>query len=1111
MLLNPRAIEKLGSSECTKGCALANKRRIGYNPAMAGHSSRSARSNQTTLTLERRSGHSDQLPDAAALLDRRATRINSELNPEQRAAVEHGEGPLLVIAGPGSGKTRVITERIVQLVQSGEARPENILALTYTEKAAEEMNQRVRNALPDLDSYPAICTFHAFCYQTLVDHSFHQQLLDEIDLWIFLRRRMRLLGLEHYQKLAEPGAFLHDLNDFFSRCQDELVEPDDFAFYVAGQRAGLVPNPDLLDLLELEKKEELVRVFRRSRELLAEAGCSSFGSLMSETLRLWGREPQVLERLRERFRYVLVDEFQDSNYAQLELLRRLLPAPHNVTAVGDDDQAIYRFRGASHGAFEIFDRTFPGHRTIYLNRNYRSTARILRASQAVIKRNEGRYSLKPALRTENAEGPQVFLAESPDGPSEAAGIADEIERLAGRGARLGDMAVLYRSHLHRELLVAELRRRAVPFNIRGLSILKTPMVRDLVAYLRLIESPHHNISLTRVLLAPRWRFPEPLAREVRFRSSQNRSSIYTAIRALSQTLFAADLDRTGWAALEDLLGRMREVARVATMPVLFDRLLEALGLRGRGRDRDYLKAFRKFLEEWQKKHESGSIASIEEDDEGFATALHHFIDYFSYFLDAGGQIEAPEPPDTAKAVQMMTVHAAKGLEFPVVFVLGVARQRFPTAEKKPLITFPDSLRKGPAAPPGIHLQEERRLFYVALTRACERLYVSSLHRQGRKPSTFIEDLLSNPVVAAQDIERIKSASAGPVPASRAAAGVQASVAENGRAKRLLLSERAVNNGAQGSLFPEEPEAAELHPNLEEWARLPIATGTGKLPALSATGIETYRSCPLKFKFQQLLKIRTEPQGALTFGAVMHETVRHYFRLRQAGIPRFEEVEQFYKSAWKDTGFEDDYHSEQMKRAGLRQMRDFVALHNAQPTPDHWTSEQGFSLEVQGVKVQGRIDQVQALRHNTVLANGSQASSTYDSHEGCENAGEPQRELIPQQRGPQSPALPGTEVELIDYKTGRPKTQKDADTSMQLSVYALAAKQALALRPVRLTFYNLSSNEAVSSIRTVKDLDDVTAEIRLVAEAIRGERFEPAPGYVCRHCDYAAICPAQEES
>jgi DNA helicase-2/ATP-dependent DNA helicase PcrA len=1020
-----------------------------------------------------------------------------ELNPEQRAAVEHGEGPLLVIAGPGSGKTRVITERIVYLLERGWAQPENILALTYTDKAAAEMSQRVRIALPDLENYPCVSTFHAFCYKTLGDHSFGQQLLDEIDLWIFLRRRLRLLNLEHYEKLAEPGAFLHDLNEFFSRCTDELVEPDDFAAYVGGLRDALSPHPDSIELQEVEKKEELARVFRRSRELLDEAGCSSFGSLMSETLRLWERKPQVLAGLQERFRYVLVDEFQDSNYAQSELLRRLLPTPRNITAVGDDDQAIYRFRGASHGAFEMFDQSFPGHRTIYLNRNYRSTRKVLRASQSVIERNEGRYSLKPPLCTENPEGARVALVESPDGPSEAAWVAGEIERLARQGTRLVSMAVLYRSHLHRECLVAELRRRSIPFNIRGLSILKTAMVRDLVAYLHLIDSPHHNVSLTRVLLSPRWRFPEVLAREARLRSSQNRSSICAAICALGQTQFAADLQGTGWGELQSLLSRMREVAGVATMPVLFDRLMDALEMRPAPRDRDYLKAFRKFLEDWQKKHEAGSVAPLDMgENEGPRSALHQFIDYFSYFLDAGGQIEAPEPPDAAKAVQMMTVHAAKGLEFHNVFVLSVARQRFPTTERKPVITFPEALRKGPAAPAGIHLQEERRLFYVAMTRACERLYLSSLNKQGRKPSTFVEDLLSNPVVATQDVERIKAPATEPESAAvRAFAEVRASH-EGDQPTRAPISQ---GGNPQGNLFPEEPTVTGLHPNLAEWARLPIANDLGKSPALSATGIETYRTCPLKFKLQNVLRIRTEPQGMLTFGAVMHETVRNYLRLRQLGMPSFEEVERYYRLAWKDTGFEDDYHSERMKRGGLEQLRKFVALHNARPAPDHLATEQAFSFEVHGVKVQGRIDQIHALNHGAPSSNGSPAAAG------------PERELIPQPPGSQAPAPAGPEVELIDYKTGRPKTQKDADTSLQLSVYALAARQALDLRPVRLTFYNLSNNEAVTSFRTVKDLEDVMAEIHDVAEAIREERFEPAPGFACRRCDYQPICPAQEES
>ncbi|HEY6290271.1 MAG TPA: ATP-dependent DNA helicase, partial [Terriglobia bacterium] len=867
---------------------------------------------------------------------------------------------------------------------------------------------------------------------------------------------------------------------------------------------------------------ELARVFRRSRELLEQAGCTSFGSLISETLRLWDREPAVLARLRERFRFVLVDEFQDSNYAQMELLKRLVAPPCDITAVGDDDQAIYRFRGASHGAFQMFHRAFPGHRTVYLNRNYRSSRRILRASQTVIVKNEGRYDLKPPLRTENSDGARVHLVESPDDRSEAGWVADEVERLAQRGARLGDMAVLYRGHLHREGLVSEFRRREIPFDIRGLSILRTAMVRDLVSFLRLIQSPHHNVSLTRVLLAPRWKFPEELALDACRRASQARSSLYTAIRATRQTLFAADLRRTGWEELESFLGRLREAAWMAPVTVLFDRLIEGLGLThlvqgGRGRDRDSVMAFRKFLEAWEQKNETGSSRPPEDESNGLRTALDEFMEYFQYFIEAGGQVEAPEPPQGSNSVQMMTVHAAKGLEFPIVFVLSVARQRFPSTERRPVIEFPDALRKGPPAPRGIHLQEERRLFYVAMTRARERLYVSTYGKSGRKQPVFVEDLLSDHVVEAQDIERIKAAAVeGQSTAVRSAASQTGAGSRTGAVAhpnsgfgRVPTSKRNPNENGQGNLFPDEQDtAAWLHPDLEKWARRPVggAEEPGRLPVLSATAIETYQTCPLRFKFQHLLKIQTAPQAQLTFGAVMHESVRHYFRLRQEGAPRFEDVERFYLHAWKDAGFQDNDHAEQAKRTGLDQLREFVTLHNALPSPQQAISEQGFSFEVHGVRVQGRIDQVQTLVPEGVAEDGAPPARN-DSR--SRDVFLLQEARLDQPAPPSAPAE-GSEVELIDFKTGRPKSQKDADTSLQLSVYALAAERALGLRPSRLTFYNLTNNQAVSTIRTEKDLDDVVREIREVAGAVREGRFEPSPGYACRRCEYAAICPAQEE-
>jgi len=996
-----------------------------------------------------------------------------KLNPEQRKAVEHGEGPLLIIAGPGSGKTRVITQRIVHLLTgSGDGaedppflldlpapalpseespseriRPENILALTFTAKAATEMQRRVRDALPELDAAPHISTFHAFCYEVLRKRHFERTLLDKVDVWIFLRRRMDKLELEFYQKLAEPGAFLHSLNEFFSRCQDELIEPADFERYAEAlerEYTALAPSLDAAEstLLhqEIQKKKELARVFRNSRRLIEEARCSSLGSLIPETVRLFDREPEVLDYYRRRFCYVLVDEFQDTNYAQVELLKRLVKPPYNLTAVGDDDQAIYRFRGASHGAFRMFDEAFPGHSTVFLDTNYRSAQRILRAADAVIAKND-RYEAKPRLRASQAEGCPVYLLQSPDYLSEAAWIADEVSRLTRRGTPPGDIAVLYRAHGYRDPLVEQFRRRKIPFAIRGLSILSTIILRDLVAYLNIIHSPHDNISLTRVLLAPRWSFPEELALEVRKQASRDRCSLYDVLESWEKSADASRREQTGWPELKGLLAELHEYAGHAPVAALLDRLIGRLELRflAQAPDAAYVAAFQKFLEEWESKSESWK--------------LREFREYFQYFLEAGGSIEAPAPDNAANAVQMMTVHAAKGLEFPVVFILSVAPRRFPHTAQKPVIEFPDALRKGPQPPGNIHEQEERRLFYVGLTRAQERLYVSSVTKPGKKTSAFIDDLLSNPAVAARDLERIQVPETPPE-------------AADAPREESALREPPAQAKPQAGLFGAEASAPGVYPPIAAWAsRTPAIEAEQKLP-LSASAIETYEDCPQKFKFSHYLKIPAGPQPALTFGNIMHQCVRRYFELRKQGQVKFEQLHACFEQVWKGAGFEDEYQEQAYRKAGIEQLRAFVKKHETSQTLP-LGMETHFALDLGDVVLEGRIDQVNLLGDRS--------------------------------------------VELVDYKTGRPRSQKDADKSLQLSVYALAARDQMRLTPARLTFYSLTNNEPVSTVRTPKDLDAVLREIREVAAQIRLQLFPPKPGFVCKYCAYALICPAHEET
>jgi DNA helicase-2/ATP-dependent DNA helicase PcrA len=541
--------------------------------------------------------------------------------------------------------------------------------------------------------------------------------------------------------------------------------------------------------------------------------------------------------------------------------------------------------------------------------------------------------------------------------------------------------------------------------------------------------------------------------------------------------------------LNQLLHDLHWAAQNGTVTAVFNLLRERLQLPSFLGERDlgYVKAFEEFLREWEEKiSKFPPLAGPEWEDAGEEKKprknLREFIYYFRHYLEAGGKIEAPELGERADAVQMMSVHAAKGLEFPVVFLLSVASRRFPAMERRAVIEFPDELRKGPLPPKNIHVQEERRLFFVALTRAKDRLYVSSVAAPGKRPSKFIDDLLVDRVVEARDIERVAAMShphvnviPSPLAVIPSAAGnldLIPSSQNQGGIPLPRLRDRNDTGVAQHELFGEMAEAPAVHPPIAEWAGREPEIKPGEKLRLSASAIEDYEDCPLKFKFGHHLKIPTGPQAALTFGNIMHRSVRHYFELRAKGEASFEAVKGFYESSWRKAGFEDEYQEQAYKQAGLEQLRAFVEKQeNSETLP--LSMESSFAVDLGEVWLEGRIDQISPL--------------------------------VPQARGGEGA------VELVDYKTGKPRSQKDADKSLQLSVYALAAQEQMKLRPVRLTFYYLTNNEPVHTVRTEQDLKAVKTEILRVAGLIRQNHFPATPGFVCKFCDYQPICPAHEEN
>ena len=972
-----------------------------------------------------------------------------KLNEAQRRAITHGQGPLLVIAGAGTGKTRVITERIRHLLQSDEnLSGENILGLTFTKKAAGEMKARVVKATSERGKAVTLATFHSFCETLLAEADPQRVMLDEFDHWILLRRNLRRLHLEKYRRLADPGQFLNDFVEFFSRCQDELVSAEDYQRYAAGLAARMEAERETLDedtlverLETVALQQELARAYRASEELLREKNRVSFGSLITGAVGLLERDAQLREALQKKYRYILVDEFQDTNIAQLRLLELLAGPARNILAVGDNDQAIYRFRGASFASFKLFLERFAGWKEgqdstpfrVALTENYRSTPNILRVAMQVIGQNAVSADFpKKILSPNEPPGEKIRIVELATPEEEARWVASELERIHGAGRRWKDFAVLYRQHAHRDHLVEELSRRKIPFVITRLSILEHPLVRDALAYLRLIAAPYDDIACARVLAAPAWQLRAQDLVRLAEKARKEKKVIYDLLQ-LPQGQLAFDHSQAALGQLVEFVSSQKKTLKRCTAREILGVLTDWLEIRQRAKehDRKYVKRLAEFMKEWEPKSETRGLVE--------------FIEYLDYYAQAGGvvSLEDDAPPD---AVQLMTVHAAKGLEFPQVFLLRVNNRAFPATERPRVFEFPVELMKEGAPAEQFHIQEERRLFYVALTRAEERLTITTVTEKKGKVPVFIEDILMEPAIKRLDVRQMMP-----------------------KLPPAEVEQRAPDEHREDvQLFPAAAEPAKIFSRIADWAEEFHPPSPEPL-TLSPSALSGYRTCPQRYLFGYLWSLREGPKAAMTFGAVMHTTIKRFVDQLRKGVKlSFDEVQGIFETEWNSKGFEDQYQEEEYKKDGLEQLRAFHTGMIAE-LPQAVGQEKAFELPLDNnVIIKGRIDQINALGN------------------------EP-------------------DVEIVDYKTGRPKKDADAKKDLQLSLYALAVKEILELNPVRLVFHYLQDNRRQETTRDAKQLDEAQKVVQEAAADIRAGQFRAKRGFVCRNCAYRPICPAHEES
>lgn len=1000
-----------------------------------------------------------------------------DLNQEQKKAVTHGQGPLLIVAGAGTGKTTVVTERVAWLIEQRLAQADEILALTFTDKAAGEMEERIDKLLPYGYVDLWVMTFHSFCERILKNHALDIglpndfKLLNQTEQWILVRENLDKFELDYYRPLGNPTKFIHALLKHFSRCKDEEIWPEDYLKYVEGLKINLdkmestggrksagkkKPNEiDGVDELEIARLEEVANAYHVYQQLLLDNEALDFGDLINYTLKLFRQRPQILRHYQQKFKYILVDEFQDTNWAQYELIKLLAAKHQNLTVVGDDDQSIYKFRGASVSNILQFKDDYPQSVDIYLTKNYRSTQNILDQAYNFIQLNNPERlevklrskkkqgsSLSKRLQAQTKQKGIIEHLHAADGKQEVEIVVNKIIELKNQNSSISwnDFAILVRANNQAEAFLNGLAYAGVPFNfVASKGLYGKEIVRDILAYLKLLDNYHESTALWRVLnLKPIKMQVEDLIELTRYADRKTLS----LFEAAEQAGKLNKLTQAGKDKLAYVVKKIKQHTQLAQSRPTREIILTFL--------EDF--KYDKYLIEHNDTQSTIYINSLLKRAAEFEEAsedktVKAFMRMVNLELESGELGDLPkEAEEGPEAVKVMTIHASKGLEFEYVFVVNMVDKRFPSIERREPIELPDALVKEIIPSGDIHLQEERRLFYVAMTRAKRGLWLTSADNYGGKTKKRLSRFLYE----------------------------------------LGLVEKEKKPAKEAFKPEQEKEAWKAG-----WAEGQTIKATDSVPAkFSYSQLKAFETCPYQYYLQFVLKLPTRGKSQFSFGKTMHATLQKFMEMvRQTSglgqaelfggtasqsasgkgqkikVPALEELMSLYKSCWIDEWYRDKKEKEEYWRLGEKSLKEFHQQVKASP-PQVLVLEKGFNFKLDKYTIKGVIDRVDQL--------------------------------------------PNGKVEIIDYKTGSPKTEKTLTDKDQLLIYQIAAQEVFGWEVEKLTYHYLNDNSRVSFMGSEKELDKLKGKMLDLIEQIVQADWRAMPSqHNCKYCDFKEICEYRE--
>ncbi len=969
------------------------------------------------------------------------------LNEQQKEAVQFGDGPLLIIAGAGTGKTTVITERIKYLVESGMAKTSEILALTFSEKAAAEMQARIDEITPIGYGEIAVQTFHAFCDQVLRDEALAIGMNTQFDLMTtveaiqFVKKHLFEFDLNYYRPMGNPDKFIHGLLDHFSRLQDEDISPLDYLAWAKKKMDKIsskigegkidlkTDNPELLDSL---KWVELSGAYQKYDELKLKESKLDFGDLIYKTLFLFRARSNILASYQKRYKYLLVDEFQDVNYTQSVLAMLLAGESANVTIVGDDDQSIYRFRGAAVSNIIRFRKTYPKAHLVVLTANYRSSQFILDTAYGLISHNnpdrleihEGiDKKLKSKEKGKKTDIEYYHLGRS---DHEVDLVTERIISLVDtEGYQYSEIAVLVRANNHADLFIGAFGRASIPYRFLGFeNLFLQPEIVRLVSFLRVLIDPEDSKAMFLILSMQTFKIENQDLLKIVAWAKKNSIYLFEAcervgeigvsektVEIVERILYILKTYRSEVfkkSAGEILLGLIKDIG-------YYKKLLESKTVEAEKEAKNLARFFEK-------------LGLYEKENQGLN--LNEVVDW----IDLSSEMREVSPMTddwgADDSVNVLTVHASKGLEFRVVFMVNLVSQRFPSTARKEQIPIPEELIKEDLPEGDFHLQEERRLFYVGMTRAKEKLILTSADyygdgKQKKKQSVFLVEALAE----------------------------------------------KVNRDVEAKRNKDKPQEIEVP---QKKAQKVAKKEDLRIDYLSYSQIETFKICPLHYRMRYILKLPTQPSSAQSFGISIHSALFKFYTDLKLGVKvNKEKLQEYLKESWVELGYSSKAHKLAAYEKAEQYLNDYFE-HEFDLRKAPLALEQSFAVPLpllegeEKLVIGGKIDRIDELSDGTI-------------------------EIIDYKTGAKIP------------------TQKELDGDLQLTFYALAVtggkERPFNFEPeeVRLSLYYFELGKKLTTTRTKQQLEDKVKEIYGVRQEILASLFECSKSFLCRDCEYKFLC------